>query len=83
MEQEHGNIYDQHAITVMKDGLVVGRVPRELSKLFWTFLASGGRITSEVKGRRKKGRGLEVPCTYKIHGSKELVDKLKYSMEKL
>lgn len=52
--------------TVRKDGLVVGRA--ELSKLFWTILASGECITSEVKGRREKGRRLEVPFTYKIHG---------------
>ena len=73
LEQEHGNSHDFYAITVKKDGLIVGRVPRELSKLFWTFLSNGGQVT----GRRKRGRGLEVPCTYKIQGKDELVEKLK------
>lgn len=71
------------ATTVKKDGLVVGRVPRELSKLFWTFLSNGGQISSEVTGRRKRGRGLEVPCTYKIQGKNELVDKFKKSLDKI
>ena len=30
---EHGNSHDFYETTVKKDGLIVGRVPRELSKL--------------------------------------------------
>ena len=34
LEQEHGNSHDFfYETTVKKDGLIVGRVPRELSKL--------------------------------------------------
>ncbi len=62
LEQEHHNSYDRYATTVLKDGVIVGRVPRELSRVFWNFLASGGLITCEVTGSRKKGKGLEVPC---------------------
>ena len=35
-----------HDYTVNKDGLVAGCVSGELSKLFWTFLASGVAITA-------------------------------------
>ena len=62
-----------------KNGVVVGRVPRELSKIFWRFLSNGGQITSVVTGGRKRGKGLEVPCTYKIEGKVELVQEFKRS----
>ena len=61
----------------MKKGpTIIGRVPRELSRIFWNFLTSGGEIVSVVTGRRKRGRGLEVPCTYKLHGSKKQLQEL-------
>ena len=77
LEQEHHNSYDHYATKVMKDGVTVGRAPRELSRLFWNFIASGGVITCEVTGRRKKGKGLEVPCIYNLRGTKKLVSKFK------
>ncbi len=61
--------------------MVVGRVPRELSRLFWTFIDGGGQIKCEVTGRRKRGKGLEVPCIYKLHGSKQLISKLQKSLK--
>ena len=67
-------------LLLKKDGLVIGRVPRELSKLFWTFLSKGGQINGVVTGR---GRGLEVPCTYKIQGKKELAEEFKKSLDKM
>ena len=35
-------------------------------------MEGGGLIECEVIGRRKRGKGLEVPCMYKCHGSKQL-----------
>ena len=64
---------------VNKDGVVVDRVPRELSKLFWTFLVSGGLIVCEVTGSRKKGKGLKIPWTYKLSETEEIVGKLHVS----
>lgn len=77
LEQKLHNSYDNYAVTVLKGGMIVGRVPRELSQLFWNFLANGGLISCEVTGKRKKGKGLEVPCTYRFQGKEELVGKLK------
>ena len=39
LEREHGNSYDRYATTVKKGAVVVGRVPRELSKDFLVFLS--------------------------------------------
>ena len=66
LHQEHGNSHDHYAIVIKKSSTVVGRVPREHSRICWDFLSGGGQIVCEVTGRRKKGKGLEVPCTYKF-----------------
>ena len=47
--------------------MIVGRVPKELSKIFRIFMEGGGLIECEVTGRTKRGKGLEVPCMYKCH----------------
>ena len=66
VEKEPGNSQDRHAVALVKDGITVGHVPRELSSTFWHFLSHEGRIICEVTGRRKYGKGLEVPCCYKF-----------------
>ena len=60
LEVEEGNTHDRFA--VRKDTIVFGRVPRKFSRVFWYFLRPGGTITCEVTGRRKRGKGLEIPC---------------------
>ena len=57
------------------DGSVIEHVPRELFKMFRFFLKHDGKITCEVTGRRKRGKGLEVPCLYTLKGSRRMVDK--------
>ena len=75
---EENNDHDRHAIAVMKDGEVVGHVPRELSKILYFFLRrSGSRVSCVITGRRKYGVGLEVPCIYKINGQSKCIEKLK------
>ena len=76
-ERENSNSHDRHAVSVMKDGTIVGHVPRELSSVYYHFIGRGGITSCEVTGRRKHGVGLEVPCLYKIVGSKKLVEKMK------
>ena len=76
--REGGNVHDRYAVSVKKDdGTLVGHVPREISRIFWYFLRHGGNITCEVSGRRKRGKGLEVPCLYEFRGVKKLVAKLE------
>ena len=83
LQQEPDNSYDSFAVTIMKEHAVVGRVPRELSYSFWTFIQNGGEISCQVTGHRKKGRGLEVPCIYrfKTNGNGQLLETLKQNMK--
>ena len=76
-EKEEGNEHDVFAVAVLKDGNVVGHVPREFSRIAWHFLNHGGTITCQITGHRKFGNGLEVPCNYFFFGESKLVCKLK------
>ena len=64
-------------MAVMKDGYIVGHLPRSLSKVSWFFLKRGGRITCRITGKRKLGIGLEVPCVYLYSASPKMITKLK------
>lgn len=82
-QQETENVIDRKAVALLKaDGTVVGHVPREHSKAFWYFIAHGGRVSCEVTGRRKYGKGLEVPCVYKLLASEVLIVKLNKIIQK-
>ena len=84
VRQEARNPHDRNAVALLKaDGTVVGHVPREYSKVFWHFINHGGRVSCEVTGRRKYGKGLEVPCVYKFFATESLIVKLKGIIQKL
>ena len=55
----------------------MGHVPREFSRVFWHFLNHGGKVSCEVTGKRKHGKGLEVPCVYKFLGSEKMIMNMK------
>ena len=74
---EHNNPHHKRAVAVYKDGVIVGHVPRELSKTFWFFIKHDGKVECEVTGRRKCGKGLEVPCIYKLKGSRSMIEKAR------
>ena len=74
---EEDNIHDNHAVAVMKEGNVVGHMPRSLLPMSWFFIKRGGSISCEVTGHQKFGIGLEVPCTYTYRGSKRMISKVK------
>ena len=51
-QQEQGNPEDRYAISVMKAGIIVGHVPKEISKICWKFIDREGTITCKITGRR-------------------------------
>ena len=80
VEREGGNTNDSrsYAVSIIKDDLIVGHVPREMSLICWHFLGHGGTMACEVTGHRKKGKGLEVPCKYIFTGKRKTINKLKH-----
>ena len=71
VDQEPSNPHDPHAVAVLKNTDIVGHVPRDISRIFSFFLLHGGVITCEEIGHKKFGKGLEVPCTYKLTNDSE------------
>ena len=66
-QQEKGNPEHLYTISItssiIKDDTIVWHVPR----VVWYFLEHDGVVTCQVTDRRKHGKGLEVPCKYKIN----------------
>ena len=78
--REPSNSYDVYAVSVEKEEHTVGHVPREVSRVFSIFLLQGGNISCEVTGHRKFGKGLEVPCCYKLTGGEKIIRKAKKTL---
>ena len=61
---------DKHSVAVMKDGITVGHLPKDISCLAKYFIVHGGTIKCKVTGKKKHSKmlrgGLEVPCTYEF-----------------
>ena len=81
LKHEEDNSNDVRAVAIAKDGVIVGHLPRELARTVWFFLKRGGIGRCEITGKRKKGKGLEVPCVYSFYGPRELVKKLKVLLQ--
>ena len=79
---ENGNPHDSHTMAVYRDedpGVIVGHLPRELSRLCHYFTRHEGKITGEVTGRRKRSEeagGMEIPCRLKFTESTGNIQKL-------
>lgn len=69
MEVEDGNEKDRHAVAIVKNGMIVGHMPRVLAIFSWFFLNRGSTIKTVVTGHRKFGNGLEVLCEYICTGT--------------
>ena len=78
---EPTNPHDDFAVAVVKDGTVVGHVPKRVSRVISYFLkkdSSSGLC--EVTGSRVNrgvGLGLEIPCRYKFYGHQAYVERLQ------
>ena len=87
MQHEPKNQQDKNAVAVVKNGKVVGHVPRGLAStkqgtgIIRHFLTKKG-CTAEVKvvGKavnRDGGYGMEVPCLYRFAGPQNLIKLLE------
>ena len=66
--REPQNRYDKNAVTIMRYGTIVGRVPRELANQISSAILTGRKVTATITGKRQntRGNGLEVPAKYII-----------------
>lgn len=81
-EREPTNGVDRYAVAVKKETLIVGHLPRKLSRICSLFLKRGGLISCQVNGRRRYSRdlpqgGLEIPCDLLFTAKSEEIKKLK------
>ena len=60
IEVEDGKQDDRFAVSVGRDGEIVGHMPRSISKVWWHFLNHRGEIKCQVTGRGKKGNELSL-----------------------
>ena len=80
---------DKNAIAVIKDGAVVGHVPRCFSLWMKMFLGlPKSNISCKITGNRVNrgaGNGLEIPCEYSAEGDRRAVNWLekRVSSEKI
>ena len=78
IERENGNSHDRFAVAIIKvypSGMIVGHIPRKISKIIWHFLSHGGEGKCIVTARRRCSPlvqgGLEVTCCIRLSGKKK------------
>ena len=75
-KREVGNVHHTFAVSVKKDGIIVGHCPRKSSSICSIFIRRKVSITCQVNGNRRYSQdlpqgGLEVPCILTFHTSKK------------
>ena len=73
---------DRYAVAVIKDGVIIGHLPRKVSRVCSLFLRRGGSIQCTVVGRRRYSSdlpqgGLEIPCCLIFTAMPKEMQKLK------
>ena len=81
-EREKNNPADKYAVSVMKDGNIVGHVPRKISKTAAFFLKHGGTLRCTVTGKHRWSGdldmgGLEILCVMTFSGPLPLIERIK------
>ena len=77
--REKDNPHDEYVVCIMKESLIVGHVPRDLSKSVSYLLLCGTKIVITVAGKyeSKRNNSLEVPAKYEVRGPKYHVERAK------
>ena len=72
-ERELSNDHDRYAVAVKKDGVIIGHLPRTISRACSLFLRRGSSITCRITAHRRYSAdlpqgGLEIPCVLRFEG---------------
>ena len=86
--QESSNPRDRYAVSVLKDGQIVGHLPRKISRLCSLFIGRDGTITATVTGEKRRSTdlpqgGIEIPCRLNFSGPGDVLLKAKHIIELL
>ena len=78
---ERGNAADAYAVSVMREGTIIGHLPRKISRLCTLFIRRGGVIQCRITGRQKHSSdlpqgGLQIPCFLSFEGEAKDIKKL-------
>ena len=81
-QRKGGNIQDSYAIAVVKEGVIVGHVPRATSAVCYLFLRRNGTLRCQVTSTRHYSvdlpqDGLEIPCRLIFSSSARLIAKVQ------
>ena len=83
-EIEETNQHDRHAVSLVKNGEIVGHIPRENSKISKFYIKRGGSISCQVTGKRQNNNcGLEIPAIYTYTGNKKDTESLEKLLKKV
>uniref|UniRef100_A0A1X7VJY3 HIRAN domain-containing protein n=1 Tax=Amphimedon queenslandica TaxID=400682 RepID=A0A1X7VJY3_AMPQE len=75
--RKEDNSFDKHAVAILKDGLIVGHLPKEFSRVSSYFLLQEGQMEAHVNGKKDNWKGLEVPFVYIFTAKKKRIDRIK------
>lgn len=81
-ERETTNEHDRYAVAVVKDGVIIGHLPRTISRPCSLFLRRENSIMCRVIGHRRYSAylpqgGLEIPCVLRFAGKLKEITKIK------
>lgn len=85
--REPTNTIDRYAVAVVRSGVVVGHLPKKISRVCSIFLRREGTIHCTVINTRRYSAdlpqgGLEIPCTLHFEGKKKEVNSLERHLRK-
>ena len=84
LQNEPNNSHDRFSVAVIKNSVVVGHVPKAVSRLIFYFLSRVGHtVVCEVIGNclnRGANFGVEVPCFYRFYGCQRYIDRLNLTL---
>ena len=81
------NENDRYAVAVIKDDVIIGQLPRSISRVCSLFLRRGGSIICAVNESRRYSSdlaqgGLEIPCSLLFKAQRKEIKKLETLLHK-